>query len=151
MLMAQHVSGTINTDVKLDAIDLTNNPNLTVLNLGGNNLSAIDLSKNTYITNLVLRDNKLSAIDLSANTNLYSVDLAYNNLDFASLPLPQDTWGEYYYFRSPLPCDKSYAKGADIDFSKSVLRPETTTTVRAWRRSLDADAEIIDPSEYEPS
>lgn len=151
MLMAQHVSGTINTDVKLDAIDLTNNPNLTVLNLGGNNLSAIDLSKNTYITNLVLRDNKLSAIDLSANTNLYSVDLAYNNLDFASLPLPQDTWGEYYYFRSPLSCDKSYAKGADIDFSKSVLRPETTTTVRAWRRSLDADAEIIDPSEYEYS
>lgn len=149
IFLAQHVSGSINTDVQLEEVDLSNNPQLMVLNLGGNAMKNIDLSKNAYITNLGLRDNSLSAIDLSANVNLYSVDLAYNNLDFATLPLPQDTWGEYYYFRHPLPCAKSYAKGTPIDFSAHVIREGTTTSARVWRAPINAEASLIDESEYD--
>lgn len=147
--LAQHVSGTINTDVKIDKIDVTNNPSLMLLNAGGNNLTEIDLSNNPFLTNLTLLDNKLTELDLSANSNLYSVDISYNYLNFATLPLPQDTWGEYYYFRSPLPCEKSYAKGAEIDFSKEVLRQGSTTTVRVWSVPVNKDAQLVDPSGYD--
>ena len=104
--LAQHTSGTINTDVRLNAVDVTNNPNLTLLSLVGNNLADINLSNNPALVTINLRRNSLSAIDLANNPNLYAVDLAYNDFDFATLPLPQEGWGEYYYQRSPMPSDK---------------------------------------------
>jgi len=146
--LAQHVSGTINTDIKLTDIDLSNNPNLVLLNMAGNRLKNIDLSKNTMLTNLSLARNELSEIDLTANTNLYSVDLSNNYLNFATLPLPRDAWGEYYYYRSPLPCDKSYAAGADIDFSAQVLREGTTTSARVWQDPVGGDPVLLDESAY---
>lgn len=147
-LLAQHTSGTINTDVRLKSIDVTKNPNLTLLNLVGNEIADIDLSKNPELINLNLRRNKLSKIDLSNNSKLYAVDLAYNDLDFVTLPLPQDGWGEYYYQRQPMSCDKSYAVGQPIDFSKRVLRDGYDTYVRVMIDTPDAEPAELDNSYY---
>ncbi len=86
--LAEHSSGTINTDVRLQSIDLSHNPNLVIVSLGGNGLTGIDLSHNPLITNLNLKYNNLSTINLDANTSLYSVNLTYNDLTYATLPLP---------------------------------------------------------------
>ena len=72
--LAQHTSGTINTDVRLNAVDVTNNPNLTLLSLVGNNLADINLSNNPALVTINLRRNSLSAIDLANNPNLYRAD-----------------------------------------------------------------------------
>ncbi len=147
-LLAEHVSGNINTDVKVQGIDLSNNPNLVLLFLGGNDLTAIDLSNNPYLSDLNLKRNKLSTIDLTANTNLYSVNLSYNDFTYATLPLPDANWGEYYYYRSPLPCDRSYPVGGVIDLAGSVLREGTTTTVKVWRQPVAASHEEVEESAY---
>ena len=146
--LAQHTSGTINTDVRLNAVDVTNNPNLTLLSLVGNNLADINLSNNPALVTINLRRNSLSAIDLANNPNLYAVDLAYNDFDFATLPLPQEGWGEYYYQRSPMPCDKSYAAGTPIDFSSRVLRNGYDTYVRVMLDTPDAEPVELDESFY---
>ena len=147
-LFWQHTSGSINTDVKVDAVDVTHNPYLMVLNLNGNNLTSIDLSKNTNLTNLGLRNNRLTSIDLSNNKNLYSVDLTYNYFTFPTLPLPQDTWGEYYYLQNPLPCNRSYEVGKPVDFSEAVLRPNTTTSVQVYTNPLGANEELLSEDAY---
>lgn len=147
-LLAQHTSGTINTDVKLSSIDVTNNPNLTLLNLVGNNISTIDLSKNPALINVNLRRNLLKEIDLSNNPNLYAVDLAYNDFDFATLPLPGEGWGEYYYQRNPMPCAKAFAKGSPVDFSDRVLRDGYETYVRVMLDTPQAEPVELDESYY---
>lgn len=147
-LLAQHVSGSINTDVKIKSLDLTSNPALILLNVAGNEISSIDLSKNTALTSMSLRSNKISEIDLTANTSLYSVDLAYNLLDFATLPMPGDGWGEYYYQRSPLECARSYALGETIDFSSRVLRQDTETTARVWIDPVNKEPSLLDEADY---
>lgn len=146
--LAQHTSGTINTDVKLKSVDVSANTSLVLLDLAGNDLESVDLSRNAALTNLNLRYNRIKNIDLSANVNLYSVNLAYNDLDFATLPLPDPQWGEYYYFRHPMSCAKSYAKDAEIDFSSRVCREGGTTTVRVWRDPLGAEPSLLDESLY---
>lgn len=145
---AEHVSGSINTDVFLKNVDVTHNPRLIRLVLGGNRLKSVDLSKNTYLYQLQLNRNDLTAIDLTANTNLASVNLAYNELDFATLPLPEATWSEYYYYRSPMACNRSYAVDTPIDFSSRVLREGTETSARVWRNPYDREPELIDESAY---
>ncbi len=147
-LFAEHTSASINNDVKIQNINLAQVPNLVLLRLGGNDLTSVDLSHNTLLANLYLSHNKLSSIDLDANVNLFSVDLAYNELTFATLPLPKQEWGEYYYYRAPLPCDRSYPVGGVLDLSASVLRAGTTTTVKVMRRPLAASEEEVDESAY---
>lgn len=147
-LLAQHTSGSINTDVRLSSVDVSSNPNLTLLNLVGNDISHIDLSNNPALINLNLRRNRLSSIDLGNNPNLYAVDLAYNDFDFVTLPLPQDGWGEYYYQRDPMPCSKSYAAGTAIDFSDRVLRNGYDTYVRVMLDTPDAEPVELDESFY---
>ena len=147
--LAEHSSGTINTDVRLQSIDLSHNPNLVIVSLGGNGLTGIDLSHNPLITNLNLKYNNLSTINLDANTSLYSVNLTYNDLTYATLPLPGAEWGEYYYFRDPLPCERSYAVGSVLDLSESVLREGTTTTVKMWRAPIAQEVVEVDESAYQ--
>lgn len=147
-LFAQHVSGTINTDVKIDAIDVTHNPNLVILNVAGNNLTSVDVTANPYLTHLTLRDNHISEIDLSQNKNLYLVDIANNDFTFATLPAVDPNWGEYYYFRSPLKCDRSYEVGKPIDFSADVLRPNTETTARVFRTQYDGEPVQLEESDF---
>ena len=145
-LLAQHTSGSINTDIHLTSIDVSKNPKLRLLNLVGNKIADIDLSNNPLLTNLNMRRNCLSSIDLSNNPNLYAVDLAYNDFDFVTLPLPQEGWGEYYYQRSPMPCEKSYPTGSEIDFSNRVLRDGYETFARVMLDTPDAEPVELDES-----
>ena len=127
---------------------MSKNPNLTILNVSGNNLSSIDVTANRYLTHLNIRDNNVSEIDLSKNPNLYLVDIANNNFTFATLPDADPNWGEYYYFRSPLPCDRSYEVGTPVDFSSDVLRPNTQTSVRVFGSPYDGEKVELDKSVY---
>lgn len=146
--LAEHVSGTINTDVKLEGVDVTNNPNLVILSLSGNDLTSVDLTKNSYITNLKLRNNKLQSVNLDNCTQLYSVDLTFNDMDFATLPLPKNTWGEYFYDQNALKVDRSVAVNTPIDLSSRVLRDGTTTTATVFRKVYDDEPEVLDASLY---
>ncbi len=137
--LGSHGSGFVNTDVKMDEIDLTNNPELTLLNIGSNRLSSIDLSKNTKLTHLNVGANLLTSIDLSANPELYSVSIQNNKMDFATLPSPQPTWGEYYYFQLPLDVPRSLPTGATLDLSDKVLRQDTETSVAVFRQPYDRE------------
>lgn len=146
--IASHSSGTINTGVKLNSIDLSHNPYLMFLSLTGNDLTSIDLSKNTYLQTLLLNRNKLTSIDLSNNPNLYSVNLMLNDMDFATLPLQESTWSEYYYLQNAMPVSRELAVGAPLDMSARVLRNGTETTARVMRKPFTGDAVELDASLY---
>lgn len=146
--LGSHDSGSVNTEYKLQNVDLTNNPNLKILNLNGNHMGSVDLSHNTKLTNLSLSRNSLTSLDLSANRELYSVYIMDNDLDFATLPLPEQTWGEYFYRQNPMPVSRSVEEGATIDLSHRVLRAGTQTIARVWKQRLDGEAEALDESLY---
>lgn len=147
-LIAGHASGTINTDVKMDHIDISNNPNLVFLSLTGNNLTGIDLSKNPYIQTLILNGNRLSSLDLSANTNLYSVNVMNNDMDYATLPLPDANWGEYFYLQRPMPVSRVLGVGETLDLSNRVLREGTETSVTVMRKPFTGEAVAVDEALY---
>lgn len=146
--LAGHFSGSVNTEYYLRDIDLSNNPGLTILDLTNNRLESVDISNNPAITHLYLKNNRLTNIDLTNNTNLYSVYLSGNDMDFATLPLPQDTWGEYFYLQNPMPVSRSIAKGDVIDLSNRVLREGTTTTAKVFSKPYDRDDVELDPEYY---
>ncbi len=146
--LADHFSGTVNTDVKLESVDVSKNPDLTILSLNGNNFSSIDLSNNIYITNLRLSSNQLTSLDLSKNIQLYSVDVKHNNLDFVTLPLPQATWGEYFYEQNDMPVAKSLAVGATLDMSHRVVREGTNTSAIVMRKHYDKETSILEDTYY---
>lgn len=131
--------GSYNVDdaYKFTQIDVTKNPSLQYLDLGGNKLTEIDLSKNPNLRLLYLQKNRLSDIDLSNNTMLATVNLSNNLFTFATLPLPVPGW-DYYYYRSPLACNFKYKVGEAIDFSKEVIRAPYT----------DAIGNVISPATY---
>lgn len=143
-LLAGHVSASINPGVKLKSIDVTKNPLLTILDLSGNGFKEVDLTHNTQLTNLTLTGNSLTGIDLSKNTELYSVGLNRNNMDFATLPLPQSTWGEYFYFENDMPVARTLNANDALDLSARVLREGTVTSAAVWRKILDAEDEPLE-------
>lgn len=147
-LLANHDSGTINTDVKLSGIDISNNPELLIVNLNGNDFKEVDVSKNTKITHLYLKNNLLSSLDLSSNVNLYNVTLTNNYFDFSTLPLPQVTWGEYLYKQMPLPVPRQIEVGKPLDLSDRVLRRGTVTDAAVYTKPYDGEDELLDPSYY---
>lgn len=147
-LLAEHLSGTVNTGYYLSEIDLSNNPNLIRLALGGNRLKTIDVSNNPNLVRLWLNRNQLTSINIDSNESLSSFNLAYNDFDYVTLPLPQSTWTEYYYYRDPMPCERSYAVGTPIDFSSRVIREGTTTSVRVWKNPRESEPELLDEANY---
>ncbi len=62
----------------LTAIDVSRNTALTALYLGQNQLTAIDVSNNTALTTLALDGNKLTVVDVSQNTALTLLYLTDN-------------------------------------------------------------------------
>ncbi len=81
LLEAQAYTGAIEGGIGItDASEIEYFTNLSVLDLGFNQLSAIDVSKNTALTELSLNDNELTAIDVSQNTALTALDLQSNEL-----------------------------------------------------------------------
>lgn len=148
-LLAGHYSGTINTGYHLEEITLTNNPALQILDLAGNNLTTIDISHLTNLQSLFLTRNELTSLDVSNNPNLVSLMLNHNNMDFATLPLPRQTWTEYWYQEKPLPIgSRVVAKGAEIDLSHRVLRQGTETTAKVYRLLYDGEPEEVAADAY---
>lgn len=131
-LYCEHVSGTYNTGVRLDALDVTNSPDLIRLICAGNNIKELDLTHNPLLITLTAQDNYLTSIDLSQCTQLSWVKLDRNCLDFATLPLDPGTWEEYTYEQRPLPTERSYAEGTVLDFSARVLREGTYTEAKLY-------------------
>jgi len=129
-----HLSGTINTDTKLTSLDVTKNTNLVRLYASGNALTAIDVSKNTYLQDLYVDRNKLTTIDVSQNRNLIKLSLRYNNMTFATLPLPGE-WNVYDYVQNDMPVARTFKEGMEIDLSDKVLREGTKTTVGLFMTS----------------
>ncbi len=146
--LAGHFSGNVNTEYYLRGIDLSHNPNLAIVDLTNNRLESIDLSHNPAITHLYLKNNKLTSIDLTNNTNLYSVYLSGNYMDYATLPLPKETWGEYFYLQNSMSVSRSIAKDAPLDLSTRVLREGTTTTAKVFAVPYDGEDVELDPSYY---
>lgn len=120
-------SGTINTDVKLSTLDLTPLPKLEYLFCGGNNFTTLDVSQNPNLMIFSAPKNQLTSVNFENNPNLYTVNLSGNKLNFATLPAPQETWGEYYYDEADLELADNYKVGDVLDFSAQVLRAGTET------------------------
>lgn len=148
-LYITHMSPVLNPKSKFSSIDLSNCPDLYYLAAAGNNLTSIDLSGNPMITHLMLNDNQLTSLDVDNLDNLYLLNVRKNKMNFATLPLPQPTWGEYYYEQSPLPAAREYKVGSVLDFSKEVLREGTVTEALLYSRNrATATDELLDESYY---
>ena len=65
---------------KLQSLDVTHNPALTMLAFSDNKLTGIDLSNNTSLVKLYCNQNLLSKINLTTNTRLQELDIAGNKL-----------------------------------------------------------------------
>lgn len=142
--------GAYNNEYKIKSLDVTNNPYLIYLVASGNELTEIDVTKNTYLQLLELTDNYLTSIDLSNCSTLYQVYLNKNCMDYATLPKNPGTWNTYYYGQRELAVEKSYAEGAELDFSSRVLRDGTVTTatVYAVPESDPANPVALDETYY---
>lgn len=148
-LYCQHNSSSLNQDVKLSSLDVTMLPDLKYLYAGGNNFTDIDLSKNPLLFDLGLESNQLSSINIDDNPEVYYLNLKNNNLDFATLPMPRNTFSEYYYQQRPFPTKRSYKVGDTVDFSKRVTREGTTTTgVLYMLDHLTGESAPVDAAAY---
>lgn len=148
-LYANHTSGTLNTDSKISEIDLTHNSNLTQLTLAGNNLKTLDITNNPLLEYFNVSHNYLTELDLTAQTQVYEVNVSHNNMSFATLPLPQQWYGNYVYNQFPIQLDRSYMEGTTIDLSDKVLREGSETTAEVY--SFDpqtATSTLLDESIY---
>lgn len=132
-LYADHMSGSLNTDVKLEKLDVTSNPNLVYLFASGNEFTEIDVTKNTLLQDLYINNNRLTSIDLTNNKNLLNLSVRNNNFTFATLPMPEDSWLYYAYKQNEMPVAKSQKVGSVIDLSDKVLREGTTTTAVLYK------------------
>lgn len=145
---AGHESGSVNTGYRLESLDLSHNPMLQRLDISGNYLGTVDLSANTALTALLAKRNGLTSIDLSANTALNSVNIMFNDMDFATLPSPRESWVEYFYKQNAMPVAKSIQEGSTIDLASRVLRNGTQTIARVWKMNYSGEAEVLDESFY---
>ncbi|MDE6277648.1 MAG: hypothetical protein K2M06_06020 [Muribaculaceae bacterium] len=73
---------------ELAAVSLTKMSEVKSLNLSGNKLTAVDLRDLEAIENLDLSDNHLTEVVLQDYLPLKSLDVRYNDMSFASMPLP---------------------------------------------------------------
>ncbi|MGN0213363.1 MAG: hypothetical protein ACI4AH_00965 [Muribaculaceae bacterium] len=134
-LFCDHLSGTVNSDVKMNSLDLKNSPNLVYLFASGNNFTSIDVSNNVYLQDIYLNNNLLTEINLENNVNLNNVMLRNNYFNFATLPLPNESWNQYDYMQRNMPIERSHKEGTVLDFSEKVLREGYTTTMAMYMTS----------------
>ena len=135
-LYISHTSGTVNTDIKFETIDVTHCPELYYFFCGGNKFKTLDLSKNPKLFTFSCDDNLLRSLDVTKNTDLYSVSVRNNYMDFATLPWPGN-WFEYYHAQREMELNDSYKVGDVIDLSNRVLRQGTTTNGILYRVPKD--------------
>ena len=125
-LYISHSSGTVNTDVKFEQIDISHCPELYYFFCSGNRFKTLDISKNPKLFTFACDDNLLRSLDVSKNPDLYSVNVRNNYMDFATLPWPGN-WFEYYHAQHEMELNDTYKVGDVIDLSHRVLRQGTTT------------------------
>ncbi|MCD8385929.1 MAG: hypothetical protein LUD17_03445 [Bacteroidales bacterium] len=150
-LYCDHMSGSFNAGAKLSSLDVTANPELIYLFASGNEFTSIDLSKNPQLQDLFIRHNKLTSLDLSNNPYLYNVMISYNDMDFSTLPLPEDTWGSYEYQQNAMSVPKSFQVGSSIDLSKQTTSPngvESSCVLYYISPSDPATSVEVDASKY---
>ncbi|PTT04385.1 hypothetical protein DBR27_09505 [Flavobacterium sp. HMWF030] len=63
---------------QLTSVDISNNTNLTHLNIDGNKLTKLDIAKNTKLTELTCDDNQIASLDLSFTPLLTELSLNSN-------------------------------------------------------------------------
>ena len=133
-LYASHFSGTVNNDIKLNELDITNCPNLIRLTASNNNLHEIDLTKTPYLQYVLLQNNHLSSIDISNNQYFTTFKISGNDMSFATLPFPGDRqWNDYEYRPRNLNLGaRSFVEGTVFDLSDKLLREGTSTAVRMY-------------------
>lgn len=87
-------------DPRLQSIDVTHNPELRILNLGGAEyITRLDLSGNPQLEELICRGTDLQVLDLRHNTRLRSVNAETNTLDTIYL-LPEQTVAEMIHYEN---------------------------------------------------
>ena len=139
---ADHMSGSVNPDVKLEKLDVTNNPNLVYLFASGNGFTELDVTKNTLLQDLFVNNNKLTSLDLTGKTNLLNLSVRNNNFTFATLPLPDENWLYYAYKQNEMPVARSQKVGTVIDLSDKVLREGTNTTAVLYKTNENNPSEL---------
>src|SRR5690606_14515033 len=65
---------------QLTSLDISNNTNLTLLNCSFNQISNLNLSNNLAINQIQIYDNQISNLDLSNNSLLYSIEAENNQI-----------------------------------------------------------------------
>lgn len=141
-LYADHMSGSVNADVKLEKLDVTNNPNLVYLFASGNGFTELDLTQNPLLQDLYINNNKLTSIDLTGKSNLLNLSIRNNNFTFATLPMPDENWLYYAYKQNEMPVARSQKVGTVIDLSDKVLREGTTTTAVLYKTNERNPSEL---------
>lgn len=133
----------------LTTLNLSSMPNLQRLFCEGNKLTSLDVSGCPKLTDLICSHNYLTEISLDANPDLINLNVAMNNFTFATLPMPRDTFNEYYYYQRPMAVDRSYAVGTTLDFSSQVIREGSMTQGYLYKVSEeDPDFPVLLDEEY---
>jgi hypothetical protein len=70
---------------------------ITLIDCNEQNLTALDVTKNITLATLNCNLNQLSSLDVSKNIALTTLGCNNNKLTFATLPLKQASWTNYYY------------------------------------------------------
>lgn len=115
-------TGSYNSNYKFTELDLSHNPELVRLYCGGNSLTDLDISAQTKLVSFGCNRNLLPGISFAENPDLYSVDISNNLMDFDTMPLPRETFNEYYYWQQQMPVARSFPVNQQLDFSRRVLR-----------------------------
>lgn len=149
-LYCTNESGTLNTEYKISSLDVSKNPLLKYLYCSGNNLTDIDVSHNEELQDFVVNRNRLTSVNLDDNIALLKVSVMYNDMSFATLPLPDPSWNEFYYTQNSMTVPRTIAVGQPLDLSSKVLREgtETSATVMVFDRENPAQDQPLDSDAY---
>jgi uncharacterized protein YjbI with pentapeptide repeats len=145
-----HSSGTVNTDVKMEKIDVTKNPELTYISASDNKLSELDVTKNPKLQTLYARHNNLSTLDLTNNNSIVGLDLTGNKFTYSTLPNYIDTMTEYYYSQQAYSVNKSQQIETPIDFTAMLRKvsDDDTTYVRVLSIPVGGEEAELDSINY---
>lgn len=113
----------------LNSVELPRMNSIWQLGLGGCGLESIDVSGLPSLNSLYVSGNNLTTLDISKNKLLRVLVLGGNKFDFNTLPLPQTSWGVYYYV--PQQTIEFPVNGSTVDMS-SQLWVGTTKSEYTW-------------------
>lgn len=148
-LYCQHEAVT-NNGYKIEKLELGNNTQLQRLYAAGNNISDIDLSKLSKLTSLSFRHNRLSKLSLDGCPNASEIDISYNNMDYATLPVPKASYYDYIYQQNPFTVNRSYKEGSVLDLTDRVMREGSVTVAALYGVNRDNPnaPELLDENYY---